>query len=75
MYGERVRRRGLVIAVHVDADGRVTRATVLHNAKAGLRWDAENAIDAAREVAWEPARRGGRAVASQLEIAFHAGQF
>ncbi len=75
VYGERVRKRGLVVAVSVDARGRVTQVEVLKNARAGSRWDAERAVDAAWEADWEPARRDGKRVASRLEIAFHGGQF
>ena len=75
VYGESVRRRGIVVAVLVDDHGRVVSANVIRDPRSGPGWNADNVLDAVWDSAWAPGRRADEPVASRLEIAFHGGQF
>ncbi len=58
----------VVLAVTVDADGHVSRVTVLESGGADLD---EAATVAARQWTFVPAMKGGKAVASRIRVPFH----
>jgi hypothetical protein len=61
--------KGLLVEVVVDADGRVRAPVVIGSAAPGMVWET---LEALRGWRYEPARKGGRAVAVFHELRFNA---
>jgi TonB family protein len=69
LYSDDARQRAVegvvVIRAHVDADGRVSRSSVVSGVGFGLD---QNALVALRQWRFRPATRAGRAVAADVEV-------